>query len=287
MVVWDYNKIEDNIKKIKNPILVLKDNAYKVGIKKIISIAIKNNIYMFAVNNINEAYTILDECPKSYIILLGIERNVDKRLIYSVRDMDDFVFCLNNKLSFHYEININMNRFGFNNINHTIINNKLCEGIYFHSNGVSYYDDLKIFRSMLKNIKRRDLIYHVGGSGFNNINHSLNNRVGLEIYNDAYKVYADVIKIREINKGEYVGYSKTYKTPNKMKIAILNIGYINGLLENYNYKVIIKNKTYESVGKLCMDYMFIKVDENVMLNDKALVILDDVRSEHEILVNMR
>ncbi|MGM9970886.1 MAG: alanine racemase C-terminal domain-containing protein [Anaeroplasmataceae bacterium] len=287
MIIWNYDKIRENIKKIKNPILVLKDDAYGVGIETIVKLALENNIHMYAVNTPEEGKRILRIDKTAYVILISPIKEVDKRFIYTVGDMDDFIFCLDNNLSFHYELNINMNRFGFNDINQSIINNKLCEGVFFHSNTINLDNDILRFRELLKKIKRRDLIFHLGGSGYLNVSHSLHNRVGIKIYENAYKMIGKVIKIRNVAKGEYIGYGDTYKAKRDMMVAILDIGYKNGLLENGTYQVIINNNIYNTIGKLCMDYLFIEVDDMVHIEDEATVIIADFRSEHEILVNIR
>ena len=45
-------------------------------------------------------------------------------------------------------------------------------------------------------------------------------------------VYAKILQIREVAKGETIGYSDEYTTKRKMKIAVLNIGYNDGYSRN-------------------------------------------------------
>ena len=179
-----------------------------------------------------------------------------------------------------------MNRFGFDYLNEEIISNVLCEGIYFHSNGNDLYKDINKFNTLIKRIKRKGLIYHAGGSKL--INYNLyHNRVGIALYKDAYKIIGHVIKVRNVKKGEYVGYGKKYKAKKNIIVAILDIGYKNGLKEDFTYKFQIKETIYNSIGYLCMDYTFLLVDELVRVNDKAILVNKDDRSEYEFIMSIK
>lgn len=287
MLIRDYNKIEENMKQIRNPILVLKDNAYGFGIERIVEIAIRNNIHMFAVNTVEEANRILKMDDTAYIILISPVRDVNRRLIYTVADMDDYMFCVKNKLSFHYELNMGMNRFGFNDINNSVISNQLCEGIFYHSNGIDILEDYKRFNLLLKKINRYDLIIHIGGSKCSSFKHGYHNRIGEILYRNSYRIEGKIIKIRKVSKGENIGYGDIYIAKRDLIIGIIDVGYKEGLLEKYNYKVYINNKTYKTIGLLCMDYSFVIIEEDVNLNDMVIFDLTDDRSIHEQLLSLK
>ena len=58
-------------------------------------------------------------------------------------------------------------------------------------------------------------------------------------------------------------------------IAVIPIGYADGIIrKNTGRNVYINNKTYRIVGNICMDMLFVKVDESVKVGDKVTLIKD-------------
>ena len=92
------------------------------------------------------------------------------------------------------------------------------------------------------------------------------------------KLISKVIEIKDVNAGEYVGYGLKFKTDKKSKIAIVPIGYADGLsLNNSGRRIIINNNKYKIVGSINMKMITILVDESVKVNDEVIVIGDDAR----------
>lgn len=90
------------------------------------------------------------------------------------------------------------------------------------------------------------------------------------------KLYTHILQIKTLNKGEKIGYG-AYTSKEKMKIAILPIGYNNGIGQNKTYRyVIINDKKYEVVGSIGMNMMSIKIDDNVKIGDKVLIMGDSI-----------
>ena len=57
--------------------------------------------------------------------------------------------------------------------------------------------------------------------------------------------HTKITKIREINKGDYIGYANSYKAKKKMKIAIIPTGYFEGIgrdIETQRYKLLSRLK---------------------------------------------
>ena len=80
-----------------------------------------------------------------------------------------------------------------------------------------------------------------------------------------------ISKVRNINKGEQVGYGISNKVAKKTKVAIVPIGYADGFsrsLGNGVGKMLINNKLVPTIGNICMDMTFIDVtDLNVKIGD--------------------
>lgn len=84
-----------------------------------------------------------------------------------------------------------------------------------------------------------------------------------------------ISNIKEIEKGEGIGYGQTYITERKSKIATLPIGYADGysrMLSNKAY-VSIKNKRVPIVGNICMDQLMIDITDidDADLNDEVIL----------------
>ena len=83
-----------------------------------------------------------------------------------------------------------------------------------------------------------------------------------------YQLISHIIEIKTIEQGETVGYDGIFKADQTMKIAVLPIGYADGLVRhNTGREVYIHEKRYPIVGNICMDMCFVKVDDNVSVGD--------------------
>jgi alanine racemase len=56
---------------------------------------------------------------------------------------------------------------------------------------------------------------------------------------------------------------------------VIPIGYADGIIrKNTGRNVYINEKIYKIVGNICMDMLFIKVDDSVKVRDKVILIKD-------------
>ena len=91
-----------------------------------------------------------------------------------------------------------------------------------------------------------------------------------------FKLYSEIIQIHKIHKDETVGYNAKHKAKNEELIGVVAIGYADGIIrKNIGRNVYINNKPYEIVGNICMDMLFVKIDNNVSLYDKVEIIKDN------------
>lgn len=84
----------------------------------------------------------------------------------------------------------------------------------------------------------------------------------------AFSLYTEVMSLRKVNKGEYIGYGANYIAKEDMIIATIPIGYNDGIKQSMKY-VSINNKKYPYAGDVCMDMIMIHVDETVKIHDKV------------------
>lgn len=82
-----------------------------------------------------------------------------------------------------------------------------------------------------------------------------------------------VSSINDLKKGESVGYNRSYIAQNEERIAVLPVGYADGLrrmLGNGKGYVLINGKKATIVGNVCMDMCFVNVSTlNVKVGDEV------------------
>lgn len=95
----------------------------------------------------------------------------------------------------------------------------------------------------------------------------------------AMSLKTNVIHVKKVKSGEYIGYGRKFKTSRESLIATLPIGYADGytrLLFN-KAKVIINGKFASVVGNICMDQCMIDVTEvkDVKIGDEVILMGSD------------
>lgn len=88
-----------------------------------------------------------------------------------------------------------------------------------------------------------------------------------------------IIHIHTIKKNETVGYGRTYQSDQNRKIAIVPIGYADGIsryLSNYGH-VIVHGQKVPIIGRICMDQLTIDISDidNVKEGDIVTIIGQD------------
>ena len=90
-----------------------------------------------------------------------------------------------------------------------------------------------------------------------------------------FRLVSEVIQLKYLKKGDTVGYDGAYRAKKDEIIAIVPIGYADGIIRaNKGRFVYINNKKYQIVGNICMDMLFIKVDQTIKVKDKVIIIKD-------------
>ena len=99
----------------------------------------------------------------------------------------------------------------------------------------------------------------------------------------AFSLHTTVMSIKDVKKGEYVGYGAKYIAQEDIKIAILPIGFADGLNKSYeNQNVIINNKKYKIIGEIGMDMIAVKIDDSVKLKDHVIIFTDAKEKANEL-----
>lgn len=127
------------------------------------------------------------------------------------------------------------------------------------------------FKGKLKKIKYKFL------QKKNNISKTLNDySVNVK---PAFKFISKVIEIKNVKKNEYVGYGLKFKAKEDCKIAIIPVGYMDGLsLKNTGRNVLINDKKYQIVGSINMKMITVLVDDDIKVGDKVIVIGNNIKT---------
>ncbi len=96
----------------------------------------------------------------------------------------------------------------------------------------------------------------------------------------ALSLTSRIVSLNTHKKGETISYGRSYEIlQEEQKIAVLPIGYFDGLHRHYSGKgdVLVRGQKASMVGKICMDYMMVDVTHipGVAVGDKVLIFGED------------
>ncbi len=288
---------------------VVKANAYGHGVFEVVEYLVDKGVNYFAVSLLEEALELKEKFKNIEILVMGVVDRTQFKIASKnnititisnfdqLKKIDDF----SSPLKVHLKIDSGMNRLGFKkedeiissfNIlkNHNTIK---LEGIYTHfstADGDKKYYDMQLnrFELIVKLLDYDFKMIHASNSSSmikyeKEINFTTHTRLGISLYgltldsetkflNNTYKLISHISEIKHLEPGDKVGYGAVYTALEKEIIGILPIGYADGFIrQNQDGFVEIKNKRYRIIGRICMDQMFIKIDDHVSINDKVIL----------------
>lgn len=96
----------------------------------------------------------------------------------------------------------------------------------------------------------------------------------------ALSLSSRIVGINHCKAGETISYGRNYKVQKEnQRIAVLPIGYFDGLHRNYSGKghVIIRGQKAPMVGNICMDFMMVDITNipNATVGDSVLIFGED------------
>lgn len=288
--IINYEKIESNINdilKTNKLYAVLKNDAYGFNISKLIKILDNKKIEGYFVNTIDEAISLRLITNKDIYLMGAYLDNIDKLIKYNIiptaSSINEINLYKSNRINYSIKINAGMNRFGFNKINERLLLDDMLILIYAH---FPIYDNLT--NNKIKNIEnlanKYNKKYCVGGSIlYGHTNSPL--RLGFNIYKDSLSLYGKIIAIRRISINDFVGYNNEYRANKNELIAVLDIGYYNGIRVGFNGYAYYKSNKYNCIGRICMNHMFIKASSDMKIGEYVELISDNISLKEFIKYN--
>lgn len=138
-------------------------------------------------------------------------------------------------------------------------------GIIMYGFSQSIKEDTSL-RGKLRAIKRKKLI-----KKFNISKTYLTNDLNLKT---AFSLYSNVMTIKKVKNKEFVGYGANFFADRDIKVAIIPIGYADGVTIKYK-NVSIKGKKYQIIAD-SMDMLMVKVDSTVKIGDKVEIFGENI-----------
>ncbi|UTW67688.1 bifunctional UDP-N-acetylmuramoyl-tripeptide:D-alanyl-D-alanine ligase/alanine racemase [bacterium SCSIO 12643] len=90
-----------------------------------------------------------------------------------------------------------------------------------------------------------------------------------------------IVQVKHVKKGESIGYSRNFMASDDMKIAIIPIGYADGVnrkLGNGVGHVFINGERCPIVGNICMDLIMVDVSNiSAQVNDRVEIFGENIR----------
>lgn len=118
-------------------------------------------------------------------------------------------------------------------------------------------------------------------------------RIGLAVFGlipsydlrHSVSLISRIAGINNCKKGETISYGRSYIVEEEeKKIAVLPIGYFDGIHRNYSGKghVLIRGQKAKMIGKICMDFMMVDVSTiaDVQEGDPVLIFGEDDRGNY-------
>ena len=289
----------------------IKANAYGLGDIKLFKILYQTGCRNFFVSSLNEALKIRSKYKVGFLYVLnGVEKKYTKILlkkniipvINSSKDLGFFLKKENIHINIGVHIDTGINRLGipikhlekFKNNNRKIfilLSHFASSDEKLNNYNVLQNKKFKESFKFFKNVKFFSLANSMGTILNKNYHYDIV-RPGISLYGGHYntklkklikpviKLKAKILQIKEIKKGEFIGYNQTFKTSKNITVAILGIGYADGLsrLLSNKGKVFFRGKKFNIIGRVSMDSITVDVSKHkkiIKTNDFMEIINHD------------
>ncbi len=286
----------------KKTIAIIKANGYGNGDGTVARSAIEAGAELLAVSSLDEALTLRNENINQDILVLGyvnpnyISICIENNITTTVVSMDWIKKLIEQNCAgakVHFKVDTGMNRIGIKDINEIKEGLSLLrehqvqiDGIFTHfacsddPSDKMTDEQMRKFKNVLNEVGKDFTWIHTSNSDAT-IHYpeeiSNSTRCGIAMYGiSSYEtdlkpvmsLKSKVICVKQILKGETVGYGATYTAENDEWIATIPIGYADGWIrKNQGRVAFIHGVACEFVGRICMDQCMLRVPPSTQVGD--------------------
>ncbi|PKM65171.1 MAG: alanine racemase [Firmicutes bacterium HGW-Firmicutes-19] len=290
---------------------VIKANAYGHGDIEIARQLERLEVSYLCVSSLDEAVHLRNHDIKAPIMVLGytetehlsIAINREITCIIPSKEWLEEALAQNNmldRLKLHIKIDSGMNRVGLKTISelkeviHIARGHNLnIEGLYTHLSSSNIEDgaitkkQIEKFSQFKNSAEISFKWVHTSNSDaalslgeLDNISNAI--RCGIAMYgystfekglDPILSMYCGINQVKKLAPGDQVSYSATYTAVSHETIAVLPIGYADGLDRKLQgYEFIVNGVACEVVGRVCMDLTMIRVPDYTTSKDIVEII---------------
>ena len=309
-LIYNYNFF----KKLKKNLIVaptIKANAYGLGDKKIYNLLLNQGCKHFFVATLSEGLKLNNKNKSIKIYVLNglqnykLHKFTNANLIPVVNTIEEYKRIKNAKIDYAIHIDTGINRLGISPEEVEILDLK-NHNIKLIISHLSSSDEYKI----KYNIKQKKLFSTFANQKPKGVIFSLANahgsildktylydmiRPGIGIYGcyenkqlenkikNVINFKGKIIQIKDLEKNQYIGYNRTFKTNTKTKVAIIGLGYEDGiprLLSNKGFVYFEKDR-FKIIGRISMDSFTIDISK-CSHDLKVGMYVDIINDKHKV-----
>ena len=292
-IIKNYNFYR-NLKKDIIVAPTIKANAYGIGDNKIFNLLKSEKCKHFFVATLEEGISLKNKNKKICIFVLNGIQNYDlslfnnNNLIPIINTKSELNRIIKSNLKFGIHVDTGINRLGldYTEIPEFVYKNNRLNLVISHLSSAdeknNNYNNIQRekFKKIIKNFKNNKILFSISNSNgailsnkylFNMVRPGIalyggnnNNKLLYTKIKPVISIKGKIIQIKILNKDEFVGYNQTYKTRKRTRIAIVGIGYADGIPRSLSNKgkVYYKKNIFKIIGRISMDSFTIDISKS-------------------------
>ena len=309
-LIYNYNFFK-NLKKNLIVAPTIKADAYGLGDKKIFNLLVNQGCKHFFVATLNEGSKLKNKNNSIKIYVLNglqnykLEQFTRANLIPVVNSIEEYKRIKDANIDYAIHIDTGINRLGISSedVKKLDLQNDNIKLIISHLSSSDEYKikynikQKKLFNTFI-NEKTKGIIFSLANAHGSILDKTYLYdmiRPGIGIYGcfenkklekkikNVINLKGKIIQIKDLKKNQYIGYNRTFKTKNKTKVAIIGLGYEDGiprLMSNKGF-VYFKKDRFKIIGRISMDSFTIDITKSSH-DLKVGMYVDIINNEHKV-----
>lgn len=214
--------------------------------------------------------------------------------------------------SVHIAVDTGMNRFGVKSISEldkllSMAKDTRILGVFSHI----YHNAATLINSQYERLipfvervraYNPEAIVHIGSSGSYEYPYAYSDmvRIGRAAYEGACTVVTNILSVKDLDRGESVGYGGEFVADKRMRIAVVEGGYADGIdRRNSGGYVVVSGKRCKIIGAVSMDSFMIdlngsdaKTGDEVIICDRDTISVEEIAgrigcSTYEVMTGLK